>query len=120
MASVAVGMVVGNGSEQEPLGHLSLRSRQKGGSSLHIRPFASLNEGCERKQGPWPLQDLPSEAVNILSSPSLLLKTVAFNTFLHPLLDLKECWNHSVPGARFRFCLCPESPPKTLIAFKLR
>lgn len=67
--------------------------------------------------------DLPSapplEAVNILSPASLLLEFAAFNTISPLLLDTNECWKNSVLGASSRFCSCPESPPKTLIASKL-
>lgn len=75
---------------------------------------------------PGPSQAPPLEAVNILSPPSLLLEIAAFNTSPSPQTPYPRFAWYKLTLEKFCmgrslcvFCSCPESPPKTLIAFKL-
>ena len=61
-----------------------------------------------------PSQAPPLEAVNILSSPSLLLEIAAFNTFSPLLLDTNECWKNSVLGAHSVSSARAQSPLQKL------
>ena len=74
----------------------------------------------------WPSKAPPLKAVNILSPPSLLLEIAALTHPLPPnppttvLLGTKRMLEKFCVGRSLcLFCSCPESPPKTLIAFKL-